>query len=326
MIQMESPSICFSCKRSSQEVKILDAVKEARPVKICESCTKMEDVIVIRKPTSRQLSDPNKPMSVYNRLRRLAGLDEEDNKQTSFVSQVQRTQAQAQSSSYPHNVPSLSSISSARGAGDLSDYSIKKRREIIEKLGKPVNLVEHANWIVQQERRSRRLTFKQLAQELGESETVLKMFEEGKVPDDGRRIAEKLEQFFHVRLINDDVRMPSYRGSAIPALGSLSSSLGASDIKAMSPAVAIGGWGRKAAADMRAPMTREREVEAPSRLLRFDKESMRNLTLSDLQEMKKRKDEALGIKKEPEDLDGGEWKGEVEFLDSDDEDERKGWD
>jgi len=340
MIQVESPSMCFSCKRSSQEVKILDAVKEARPVKICESCAKVEDVIVIRKPTSRQLNDPNKPMSVYNRLRRLSGIDEDKSKDVKYGSSSSSTSST--NTNRPLNVFSLSSSVKSSG-GELSEYSIKKRKEIMEKLSKPVNLVEHANWIVQQERRSRRLTLKQLAQELGESETVLRMFEEGKIPDDGRRIAEKLEQFFHVRLVKDDVRSLGYRGREVFGSGDSLASSGAFDTAVTSTRTTLSTAQHVSAALHQYPAlptsshaiaTRkespwqrdgrakeEKGADAPSRILKFDKESMKNITLSELQDIKKRREEALGIKKEADELDTGEWKGEVEFVDSDYEEE-----
>jgi len=191
---MERPTICFSCKRTSQEVKILDAVKEARPVKVCESCARFEDIILIRKPTSRQLSDPNRSMSVYNRLKRLSGLDEES----------------------PSSLTSRSSISLSSSTGsDYSQYSIKKRKEMMASLNKPANLVEHAHWIVQKERRSRRMTLKQLSDAIAVPENVLKMIEEGKLPDDGRRIMEKLEQYFHVKLIRDELRSPGFNKGAV---------------------------------------------------------------------------------------------------------------
>ncbi len=194
---MERPTICLVCKKSSQEVKILDAVKEARPVKICEFCARIEDVILIRKPSSRQLSDPNSSMSVYNRLRRLSGIDDDE------------------ASTIVKNTPQNYSQSDFSRGSDFGEYSIKKRKEMMEKLNKPANLVDHANWIIQKERRNRRLTMKQLADAIGVGESVIKMVEEGKLPDDGRRVMEKIEQYFHIKLIKDELRSPGFNKNVV---------------------------------------------------------------------------------------------------------------
>src|SRR3989344_5295272 len=110
---MDLPQVCFSCKKNSQQVRIYDAVKEARSVKVCENCARMEGVIIIRKPTSNQVQGANKSTSVYSRLQRLAGLSQSQREEQFKVQQM-----------FPSNKQVAEE--SRKQTDEFSEYSIKK--------------------------------------------------------------------------------------------------------------------------------------------------------------------------------------------------------
>jgi ribosome-binding protein aMBF1 (putative translation factor) len=198
---MEPVQVCFACKKNSGQVRIIDAVKESRPVKVCEGCSRIENVILIRKPSPTQLQGANKSTSVYTRLQKLAGLSDKEHEKQFKVTQMF------------DNAPTRKSVI---GEGDeYSQYSIKKRQEMMQKLGGPVQLVDHANWVVQKERRARRMTIKQVADAVKVSEADIKLFEDGKMPQNVRGIAEKLEQYLHIKLIKDNLRSPGFNKAAV---------------------------------------------------------------------------------------------------------------
>src|SRR3989344_3577946 len=69
---------CFKCGKSSEEVKLLDAIFNDELVKICEECSLSEDIPIIRRPTTSQLKESERSYSVRERLRRMAGLVPEE--------------------------------------------------------------------------------------------------------------------------------------------------------------------------------------------------------------------------------------------------------
>ncbi|PIN88381.1 hypothetical protein COU61_05170 [Candidatus Pacearchaeota archaeon CG10_big_fil_rev_8_21_14_0_10_35_13] len=257
---MESPTTlkrCIRCQKTSEDIKLLDALKEGRPVIVCESCSRYEDVIIIRKPTSKQLSSPNKHKSVYERLKKMAGLEEELIEEKNKVPSVYE----------------LVNKNHETKERMMSEYSIKKRKELAERLNKPTNLKEHYNWISQRERRKKGITLRRFSEMLGEQEGVIKMFEEGMLTDDSRRIAEKIEQLLKISLLKtleeterdeEEQRIHEARKKARIEAG-------------------------VATEDDKKPSRN------PSRMINFNPETLKNLTISDLAEMKKRMNKDLGI-------------------------------
>ncbi|MFH1500870.1 MAG: hypothetical protein ABIE22_02890 [archaeon] len=168
---------CFRCLREGSEVKLLDAIDNNEIIKICEQCALVEDVPVIRRPTSYQLKETQKPYTVYQRLSRMAGMPvkEEDKKVELTLDKIRKPK-------------------------DYSEPTIRTRYERAEKINKPLHLIDNFHWHIQQARRKKRQTLGQVAAVLGESEVTLKMLEEGKLTDDGDKVIGKIEQYFGLRL------------------------------------------------------------------------------------------------------------------------------
>ncbi|MFH1711025.1 MAG: hypothetical protein ABH840_01820, partial [Nanoarchaeota archaeon] len=245
------------CKRDERQVKLVDAVYDSEIVKICEECAIVEDLPVIRKPSSFQLEAIEKPYSVRQRLARMAGvrLKEEIN---------QDMKAQAGVCDVRRGI----TLENLRKPKDYSRI-IQERAELAKKSNKPLDLVDNWNWHIQMTRRNKRLSLVQVAEAIKEQGMVLKMIEQGNLIDDANRIISKLEQYFKINL-------------------------------------------RKSEAEKE--QARMDEVRQPARVLNFDKNSLKNITISDLKKMKdaREKAEKDDIEKAGKMAWGGERKMNIE--------------
>jgi len=226
---------CAVCKRDERQVKLVDAVYDNEIVKICEECAVLEEIPIIRKPSSFQLEASEKSYTVRQRLAKMAGvrLKEEVNQDMKVKAGV-------------CDVRRGITLDNLRKPKDYSRI-IQERAELAKKSNKPLDLIDNWNWHIQMTRRDNKLSLGQIAERIGEQEMVLKMIEQGTLPDDGNRIITKLEQYFKINL-------------------------------------------RKSEAERE--QARIEEVRQPARILNFDKDSMKNITLDDLKKMKNAREKA----------------------------------
>ena len=171
---------CSKCGVSGQKVKLFDVIAREGIVKVCENCFLSEDHPIIRKPTVFQLREIERKPAVYERLSKMAGLDPR------------------------------------KKMAEKSDYLIKQEtnlRAIVdknyqEKFGndfkaKPrPDLIDNFHWAIMRARRSKKITRKQLAEEMGEAEAAIKMAEEGILPTgDNNRLLNKIQNHLGINLI-----------------------------------------------------------------------------------------------------------------------------
>ncbi len=184
------------CQRSKEHVKLVEVILDSEIVKMCEECAMLENLPIIRKPTSYQLEASEKPYSVRQRLAKMAGVKLKEDVQDSV-----RRDMKAKA-----GVCEIKGITLDK-LRPIKDYSklFKERQELVKKSNQPVDLVDNWNWHIQMARRNRKITLAQLSNLIGESELALKIIEQGNLPDDARRIIVKLEQFFKIRLRKSEV-------------------------------------------------------------------------------------------------------------------------
>ncbi|MBM3233709.1 hypothetical protein FJZ19_01305 [Candidatus Pacearchaeota archaeon] len=175
--------ICSRCLRSEKEVKLLDAVSGNDIIKICEECSFLENIPIIRKPTSFQLKAAEKPYTVYERLARMSGVKREKNQQRQQFHEAK---------------PSLT-LDNIRKPKDYSQI-LQGKFDEARKANIPIDLIDNFNWHIKMARRNSKISLIQLAMKIGEDESVLRRIEDGFVPDDASRIIGKIEQFFGLRL------------------------------------------------------------------------------------------------------------------------------
>jgi len=174
---------CLVCDKSEGDVKLLDAVSGNEMVKICEECSLVENLPIIRRPTTSQLKESEKPYTVKERLRRMAGLHAEEKAKVSKIAKDIM------------NVTLDSLRKKKTKEEELEDkFKLAKKRNISS------NLVNNFHWHILMARKKKKLTRGQLADLIGESETAIKMIENKEVPDDYLTLIRKLEQFFGIKL------------------------------------------------------------------------------------------------------------------------------
>lgn len=165
---------CASCGRGGEEVKLFDGLYVNDIVKVCERCSLISNIPLIKRPTVTQLKDSEKPFSVRSRLTRMAHLPVEQRKEKSPYEQ-------------------------------LKDLEEKPELEQPEPEEMVFKLVDNFHWIIQTERRRRALSANQLAETISESVSAINMLEKGIVPSKSIDLIRALEQFFKVRLIKRDL-------------------------------------------------------------------------------------------------------------------------
>jgi len=221
---MEENGVCSRCGRSSDYVKLIDTIDSNELVKICEECAMIESSVVIRRPSSEQLKNSEKPYSIRQRLSRMAGVDEKpkQKEETSYLKDI--------------------SLDKLRKPKDYKAI-LNAKLDQAKRRNQPLNLIDNFNWHIMMARKDRKITRKQLADVIGESETSIKMIEENFLPDDALRIINKIEQYFGVNL-------------------------------------------RRGSSGIFQKISQDKEAEAPARVLKFDPQASKNITIADLQKMK----------------------------------------
>jgi len=164
---------CIRCKRSEEEVELLDGIYAGGSTKVCERCSLIDNIPVLKTPTLEQLKYSERTESIKNRMMRLAGIKPPEKQKKTLAEEIKRLE---------------------------DNPSIERPNQ------KPIRLVDNFHWIVLYMRRKRKITAKQLGESIGESEMAIKMVEQNKLPGNYLNLIKKLEQYFGVRLIKPDPR------------------------------------------------------------------------------------------------------------------------
>lgn len=177
---------CFRCLKSGKIVRLLDAIYGNEVAKICEECALLEDIPIIRKPSSFQLEESNRQYTVQERLARMSGVKGKA-EPSSLKIQVKKEETRG------------ITLDRLRKPKDYSEI-LRRREERARVRNIPLNLIDNYNWFIQRARRNRKMTLIQLGSIIGESNSSLKLIEDGFLPDDADRIIRKIEQFFKINL------------------------------------------------------------------------------------------------------------------------------
>jgi len=172
---------CELCFVGNNKVKIFEGIYESRLINICERCSIIENVPIVRRPNTSQLKESE--LRIYDRMKRLSGLsrfsEQKPKKQDTFFVEDRLKQLEAS----PH----------------------------LERPEESLNLMDHFHWEIMKQRRRKGLSHEQLAKNLGESVIVIQMLEKGKLPGNADVLIRKLEQFFQISLRKIDEREIIFR-------------------------------------------------------------------------------------------------------------------
>lgn len=147
----------------------------------------------------------------------------------------------------------------------LDDLRRKKEKYAKQIKTAPWNLMDNYNWKIIMARKNRKMSRGQLARSIGESETAIRMAESKELPDDGIVLIKKIEQFFGIRLRKDTEFAPVKKTE--------SQELKADGVIDVS----------------------ETQVRTPVKILKFDEENLKNITIGDIHNIKKEKEKEKGF-------------------------------
>jgi ribosome-binding protein aMBF1 (putative translation factor) len=115
------------------------------------------------------------------------------------------------------------------------------------------NLAENFHWQIMMARRNKAISQRKLAEVIGESETSIKMIEQGELPQNSDKLISKIEQYLRINLRKNTNQQNSQIGIA--------------------------------------QNQKIEEQNPPARIIKYDEKALKNITISDLVKMKKEKQE-----------------------------------
>ncbi|MEK6914813.1 MAG: helix-turn-helix domain-containing protein [Nanoarchaeota archaeon] len=158
---------CYLCGVAEEKVKIFDAINELRSINLCERCSIIENIPIIKKPTSNQIKE-SETTRVSERMRALTRI-REARKSDTFLKRDRLKE-------------------------------LEKNPELERPEKENLDLSDYFHWEIMKNRRRRGWSQKQLANYIGESEVSIKMIENKNIPENAKKIIIKIEQLFHINL------------------------------------------------------------------------------------------------------------------------------
>lgn len=174
---------CYRCGISDESERLFDAISGKGVVKICKKCANEEDLPLVQ-PVD--LNKPERHQSVYERLSRMANLDPEKHRIKLVELERERSLSRQRGGTSGRREPTLKSV---------VDANFEKKKSQLRG-----DLINNYHWILMRMRRAKKLTQKQLAENIGESEIAVRTAEEGKLLNDTDVLVRKLENYFGVKL------------------------------------------------------------------------------------------------------------------------------
>ena len=239
---------CFRCGISDEKELLFDAISKEGVIKICKNCNEEEEFPLIGKEYADK---PEKTKTVYERLSQMANIDAKEHR-----NRIRESEELAKRQKQDKTLK------------DIVDERFNQRTAL--KSSSRKDLVNNFHWILMRLRRAKKITQKQLAENIGEQELAVKLAEEGIIAENSDILVKKLENYFKVKLFRED--FPS----------SLNSST-------------FSKTGIKELGVKEDPFKQKIKEEFEKEAI-FDENTTKTLTIADLQEIKKKKEsEKTGI-------------------------------
>lgn len=158
---------CTKCGRRDEEVRLFDGIYVNEAIKVCERCSLVEGIPIVKLPNTGQLKESEKGEKVYRRLNRMTGGSNERESRSIYE--------------------------------ELKD--LREKPELEKPVETPLKLIPNCHWVIKRHRRLKKLSHKHVAEAIHESETALRLIERNTMPEDSISVIRKLEQFFQIQLI-----------------------------------------------------------------------------------------------------------------------------
>jgi len=170
---------CFKCGIPDERALLFDVVSEKGIVKVCRKCNEEEQLPLIKK--FEDVGEPEERKSVYERVSSVSGFKPESYKKN-YVDKEKAELLKSQETTLR----------------EIIDRNYKEK--IPEKPKIRRDMIDNFHWVLMRARRSKKLTQKQLAEELAEPEAAIKLAEEGVIPEDSFNLIKKLENYLGVNI------------------------------------------------------------------------------------------------------------------------------
>ncbi len=169
---------CYFCEASGSKVRISEVISSKGIVGACDLCIFKENLPVLRRPTTFQLKEAERPNRVYDAL---------------SSARKSRFKEGFQPKMNPEDVT----------LKDLVDKNYEK--SVKKDLGPRPDLVENFHWVIMRARSLKKLSHQQLAREISESEVAVKLAEKGILPEDDYRLVNKIEGFLGIKIVKNKI-------------------------------------------------------------------------------------------------------------------------
>ncbi|MCK4647549.1 hypothetical protein KAT24_01300 [Candidatus Pacearchaeota archaeon] len=170
---------CFKCGISGEKARLFDVIASEGIVKICSRCFSEEKLPLIKRPTTSQLKDSEKQHTYQERIKAFS--------KAPMQNDLHRKE----------NV----------NLRDIVDRNLKI--DLQENVKPRPDLVENFHWVIMRARRAKHISRMQFAKDLGESETLIKMVEQGVLPEDDNKIINKIETYLSINLRKQEFMEPT---------------------------------------------------------------------------------------------------------------------
>lgn len=171
---------CYIC--GAEGVELFDAVVREGLVKVCEECSIKENIHIIRKIDNLKSKEAENHKSVYETLSKMAGIDAEEHK------------AKFREGS-SKGIKSVEDLRARKKEDELSFPKLKNVESVFKD-----DLIRNYHWAIFKARRAMRLTQKQLADSISESEESIKYIERGVLPENYQVFVKKVESALGINL------------------------------------------------------------------------------------------------------------------------------
>ena len=188
------------CENCGDEERLFEAVTSEGVKSLCRRCLRLGNYPIIEKANSEQMRNQQR---LY---RNTETISIPDNHHPAKVSKTEVPK--------PFKREFLSGYSSSKLSKKEETEKVDKELEgmVLNRVsaGNYADLVENFHWVIQQGRRIKKVSPKQLAEQIAEPEILIASAEKGKLPKDYDKLVSKLEQFLGVQIRKKSNKPDSY--------------------------------------------------------------------------------------------------------------------
>lgn len=164
------------------DCRTFDVICAKGVVKVCSDCIKKENLPLVRKPVELNFRNVEKKQPIYERLSRISGIKLGDIREKDMRERKLLTKQDEE----------LRKLVEGQSIRTIDDAEAKEK------------LIDNFHWVIMRVRRLKKLTKEQLAKEIGESEDIIKLLEQGVIPAGYIPIISKIESVLNVRIFREE--------------------------------------------------------------------------------------------------------------------------